>query len=284
MKLDEFRLPMDEFVVRAHSYIPATYGKMVGKKICHDSKNKMRELPQYDGRGDTTISSKLYYEVKTSYLNGSNRFGIKNIRPWQPFDNFILCLFDTTNNKYTAHYYCVPRSIILESPILVLSEQNSSKGGYDEKMEKVGLSTTFDLNDHSWLFKKDNLLKGTTYKDLLNYIDNQYVCNHKTPTPKEKPIIQSRKPIQKIYLKMGKHIIDGDSNREVMIKLVKYVGPSKLDGVIWSTWLNKHENVDRNTYVGDGYYFNPKFSIRDLTTTVNQINKKLNLSFNIINK
>lgn len=83
---------------------------------------------------------------------------------------------------------------------------------------------------------------------------------------------------------MGKLIIDGHSNMEVMTNLVKHIGPSKLEGVMWRTWLNKHKNEDRNTYVGDGYYFNPKFSMRDLTTTINQINKKLNFSFNIIKK
>lgn len=83
---------------------------------------------------------------------------------------------------------------------------------------------------------------------------------------------------------MGDLVIDGRSNKEVMTNLVKYVGASKLDGIVWNTWLNKTPNKDRIEYVGEGYYFNPKFSLRDLTTTVNQINKKLNLSFNILNK
>lgn len=283
MNTNELKLPMDEFIVRAHEYIPATYGKMICKKICYDSKSKMKEISSYEEMGDTIIQ-KSYYEVKVSFLNRSKRFSIKNIRTWQSFDYFILCLVDTTDFKYKAFYYCVPKSTIVNSPVLVLSAQNTTKISNEEN-KNVAMGTTVDLDDHAWLFKKDNVLKGNSYKDLLEYITKKGSSCELTKTiPKQVNYFQPRRPIQKIFLKMGKIILDGNSNREVMVKLVRHIGPSKLDGIIWSTWLCKYGSAERNVSVGEGYFFNSKFSIRDLTTTVNQINKKLNLSFKIINK
>lgn len=283
MNTNELRLPMDEFIIRAHEYIPATYGKMICKKICYDSRNKMKEIPNYQELGDTVIRGS-YYEVKSSFLNCSKRFSIKNIRTWQSFDYFILCLIDTTDLKYKSYYYCVPKSTIVDSPVLVLSAQNSTKISNEEN-KNVSMGTTFDLDDHTWLFKKDNVLAGNSYKDLIEYITKEDSSPKFNDTISDTvSYFKNRRPIQKIYLKMGRTVLDGSTNKDVMTKLVRHIGPSRLDGIMWSTWLNKDKSKDRNTYVGEGYFFNPAFSIRDLTITINQINKRLNLSFKIINK
>lgn len=291
MNIDDLNLPIDEFVMRCHEFIPATYGKMMVKKITHDSKNKMSPVDDYQEKGDLKLRYSIsqhddcdFYEVKTSYLNKSGKFSIKNIRPWQSFNYFILCLIDTSDNKYKTHFYCVKKEKIINNPVLVFTGQNNTKVS-NEKNDKVGISTTFDLNDHSWLFGEDNMLLGTTYRDLMEYID---IRAYTKDTKRFDKLDNGRNPIQKIYLEMidssGQVIINGRTNKEVMTNMVKYIGPSKLDGIIWRTWLSKSLGGDRTEYVGEGYYFNPKFSIRDLTTTVSQINKKLNLSFNIIKK
>lgn len=296
MNIDELNLPIDEFVVRCHELIPASYGKMMVKKIAHDSKNKMSPVDDYEERGDLKLrwspiqsDDWEYYEVKTSYLNKSGRFTIKNIRPWQDFDYFILCLIDTSNNNYKTHFYCLNKEVIIDNPVLVFTGQNNTKIS-NENNTNVAISTTFGLNDHSWLFDEDNRLYGTTYDNLMSYLNirsfDKSVWSERSNW--DKLDRGGRRPIQKIYLEMedstGQVIIDGLTNKEVMINLVEYIGPSKLDGIIWRTWLSKSHGDDRTEYVGDGYYFNPKFSIRDLTTTINQINKKLNFSFNIKNK
>lgn len=317
MNREELRLPMDEFIVRAKSYIPATYGKMVAKKICHDSKNKMMGISVSMERGDATISSRLYYEVKVSYLNKCGRFGIKNIRPWQLFDYFIMCLVDTTNNGFKTFYYCVPKHVLIDNPVLSLCGQNNTKVS-NELNGRVGMSTTFDLNDHSWLFKEESVLKGTTYNDLMEYIDSQVFhksvvgdiglvenndrerelrAYEKIPFVRcggvyvkdsvDVPVVKSsvvRGSIRKVYLKMGNKFFKGVSNKDVMTKLVNHIGPKKLDGILWSAWLNKYESSDRNVYVGDGYFLNPKFSMRDFTTMISKINKELKFSIKIINK
>lgn len=276
-----------EFLERCHEEIPAVYGKLITKKIIEDSNFMMTPVSEFEERGDTTIGNDVYFEVKSSYLNKNGKFSIKNIRPWQSFDYFILCLVDTTGERYEPYFYCITKESLLKSPVLVFTGQNNTKVSNEEN-NRVALSTTLHLDDHSWLFKNDNILGGTSYGDLMVFIRKQHKSSDKFFT--ENYVIKGvkkiiyRSPAQKIYLKMDDLIIDGRTNKEVMTNLVKFVGASKLAGIVWGTWLNKIPNKDRTEYVGEGYYFNPKFSIRDLTTTVNQINKKLNLSFNILNK
>lgn len=276
-----------EFLERCHEEIPAVYGKLITKKIIEDSNFLMTPVSEFEERGDTTIGNNLYFEVKSSYLNKNGKFSIKNIRPWQSFDYFILCLVDTTEERYKPYFYCITKESLLNNPVLVFTGQNNTKIS-NEGNNRVALSTTFPMDDHSWLFKKENILEGTSYGDLMVFIRKQhkssdkFFTEHHFKTVDKVPI--HRSPARKIYLRMGDLVIDGRSNKEVMTNLVKYVGASKLDGIVWNTWLNKTPNKDRIEYVGEGYYFNPKFSLRDLTTTVNQINKKLNLSFNILNK
>ena len=291
MNQELLNLPINEFILESQKEIPAVYGKLMVKKIIGDSDYKIRPTPDSENRGDCHIGYKNYYEVKTSYLNKSNRFSLRNIRPWQNLDCFILCLIDTSNReKYKSYFYCLPKDIILNNPVLVFTGQNNTKESNDKNME-VGLSTTFSVNDHSWLFKKNNLLKGTSYDDLMNYIievsgdnSNTYVSNFYSRQKFEPIKKHTRSQIQKIYLKMGHLVIDGNTNKEVMVNLVKHIGPDKLDGIIWRTWLTKSENSDRTEYMGKGYFFNPKFSIRDINKVIRQINKKLNFSFNIIKK
>lgn len=281
----DFNLPMDEFVVRCHELIPAEYGKMICKKIFLDSKYMLSKVNDSDEVGDLTICKKEFYEIKTSYLNKSGRFGIKNIRSWQNFDYFILCLIDTRGTKYKPYFYCIEKDVIINSPILILTGQNNTKDS-NGKNREVGQSTTFDVEDHKWLFKKKSVLKGTDYEDLLDYIENRFkLYNTKSDLPALRVNNRvNRNPVQKVCLDMGKYLIDGPSNKDVMVNLVRDIGPDKLYGVIWKCSLNKIKNGDRNVEVGQGYYLNPKFSIRDLNLMISHINSKLNLSIKVIKK
>lgn len=284
MYKNELKLPIEEFIMVCHEQIPASYGKMMVKKIIHDCKNKLNIVPDYEERGDIRLFGKSHYEVKTSFTNKRDSFGIRNIRPWQSYDYFILCLIDTRDGKYKPHFYCVPKETIINHPVLVFTGQNNTKIS-NENNKQVGLATSFNADDHFWLFGKDNILEGTSYKDLMNYFEREIGKPRNTSKISQ---IKARNPIQRIYLKMNKSdgdiIINGRNNQEVMINLVQYIGPTKLEGIIWNMWLNKVSDKNRNQYVGDGYYLNPKFSIRDFTSTVNKINQKLNFSFNIIKK
>ena len=52
-------------------------------------------------------------------------------------------------------------------------------------------------------------------------------------------------------------------------------------GDIWNSQLSKQPTKLRNVPVGDGYYFNPKFSIRDLKSNINNIQKKKGIRIDI---
>ena len=68
-----------------------------------------------------------------------------------------------------------------------------------------------------------------------------------------------------------------------MFNLFKTIGPKKLDGIIWKSQLSK-EKRPLHEYVGGGYYFNSKFSLRDTLTTIRMINEKTNFNVQLINK
>lgn len=165
-----FSLPMMDFLKEVTELIPSEYGKKILKKISLDSKGKLMQINQFGvEKGDCTIAKKIYFEHVSSVLNKNEKYGIKNIRPWQDFQNFILTLIDNRDNKIKVNFYCIPKDVIVNNPVLKLTAQNSSKDINSEN-KYVPLACTFEGYEHSWLFSQYNLLKGTTYKDLQDYI------------------------------------------------------------------------------------------------------------------
>jgi hypothetical protein len=277
-------LPFDEFIVKiCDDFIsPNEYGTWVCNKIIHDSKGKLNGVNQSEEMGDCTIRRSIYYESKVSILHQSGNFGIRNIRPWQNYDYFLLCFVDTSEKKYRTYFYIVPKDVVINSPFLVFTDMNNSKDS-NKGNDRVAVATTFNSFEHTRLFGKHSILKGTSYTQLMKYIDKEYsrftntiVRNYST----------QREKIRKVYFEMdnGNVQINGTSNRDVMVNLVNYIGPDKLYGVIWKSSLSKIESEERNIYVGNGYYFNSKFSIRDLTGMIKNINNKLKLKITIKTK
>jgi hypothetical protein len=265
-------LSINDFIISCHNEIPAKYGKTMVKKIVHDSNNKLQEIPDSSNRGDCKDFRGFYYEIKTSYLNKSGRFSIRNIRNWQDFNYFILCLVDIKDDDYRPHFYCLTKNDFINHPSLTFTEQNNTReSNVDNK--NVGLSTTFLAGDHSYLFKKRNLLNGTTYSDLMLFFGNRVDDTS-----------NARLPIQKVKLRINDHIIDGESNLAVIESLVKYIGPERLDGVFWRSFLNKEPSEDRYVYAGQGYYLNPRFSLRDIGKISRAVKRKLGITINIIKK
>lgn len=292
METIDFDLPIEEFLELCQHEIPATYGKLIVKKIIHDSGRIAQSVSDNIEKGDIKIRENWtdkFYEVKTSFLNKGGKFGIKNIRSWQDYDRFILCFVDTTNDKYRPYFYCVDKSVIIDNPVLVFTGMNNTKETNMKNM-RVALSTSFDMNEHSWLFGEENYLGGNTYQHLINFIkkydnrlDRDILRERYVDENLSKPVT-TRGPVQKVYLKMGDKTIWGSSNKEVMKNLVTHIGPKRLDGIIWRSSLNKQPNENRTEYVGDGYYLNPKFSLRDFSSTIQSINHHLGLSIQIIKK
>ena len=130
----------------------------------------------------------------------------------------------------------------------------------------------------------ENLLGGTSYNHLLKFIasmnEGEKVTNVEEIMIPSNRKYRSASELSFIYKGME---INGATNKEAMFNLVKAIGPKKLDGVIWKSQLSK-EKKPLHEYVGGGYYFNPKFSLRDTLTTIRMINEKTNLNVQLINK
>lgn len=284
----DYDMGMDEFICHLINVCqPTKYGNEFPKKVCYDSKNKMIEVASNLERGDCRIGTLKHAELKISIVGKTNSYNIRNIRGWQDFDYFILCFvyIDAKTQEFKVRFYCVDKEVITNNPALKLNYQNGTAKS-NENNDKVGMCAVIKHEDLSWHFKKKNLLEGTSYKHLLKFIDK--IADVKSVTTEitkvediEVPINRKYRPTSVLsYVYKGKRI-KGTTNKETMFNLVKAIGPKKLDGVIWKSQLSK-EKKPSHEYVGDGYYFNPKFSLRDTLTTIKMINKKTNLNVQLI--
>jgi hypothetical protein len=272
---------MDEFICVISSLIPAKYGNEFAKKVCYDSKNTMVEVSTAEDRGDCRIGKSKYAELKISFANKDDKYNIRNIRGWQDFDYYILCF---VNEKLKAKYYCVNKEVITNNSIFNLSYMNGTAES-NRNNDKVGMSLTINGFEINWHFKYENLLGGTSYKHLLKFIANlKNVMPKISPKIEEIMIPSNRKyrPSSELSFMYKGMEIKGVTNKDTMFNLVKTIGPKKLDGIIWKSQLSK-EKKPLHEYVGDGYYFNPKFSLRDTLLTIRMINEKTNLNIQIIN-
>ena len=277
----DYDLKMDDFICHISKVCtPNKYGNLFPKKVCYDSKNVMVEVSSNEERGDCRIGKNKFAELKISFINKSNSYGIRNIRGWQEFDYFILCFVDA-NMK--ARFYCVKKEVITNNGALTLSYQNGTKQS-NVNNDRVGMAVSIKDIDVNWHFKNHNLLDGTSYKHLLRFVASfENVESVSIPKIEEIAIPENRKyrPTSVLsYMYKGIRI-KGVTNKDTMFNLVKTIGPKKLEGIIWRSQLGK-EKKPLHEYVGDGYYFNPKFSLRDTLLTIRMINEKTNFNVQLI--
>jgi hypothetical protein len=168
-----FALPIEEFLMECYDRCtPNMYGNAFPKKIVSDSNGKIRELSPTLDRGDLHLAYRLYFEGKISYKNISGKYSLTNLRVWQDLDYYIMCFVDTENN-FTPHFYCVPPKAIFENPHIHHTGMNNSMN-INKHNVFVPTRVTINSDDLNWLFKKYSVLKGTTYKHLMSFINSQY--------------------------------------------------------------------------------------------------------------
>lgn len=168
-----YDIPMEKFLMEIYdNCTPSVYGDLFPKKILHDMNGKIRNISPKLDRGDIHINYKVYFEGKISYRGKSGKYNITNLRGWQKFNYFILCFVDTQDN-FKSHFYCVPQTTIFDNPCISLTAMNNTAGA-NKYNKNVGTRTTVNCEDLNWLFKKDNVLKGTSYKHLTSFIKSQY--------------------------------------------------------------------------------------------------------------
>lgn len=165
----DYQLKITDFILKIHNdCIPCTYGKLLPKKIQHDSGPFLRSSDKdlLSDRGDLHINKKTFLEVKTSIIGKGGKNSITNIRDWQDFDYFILCFIDI---DFIPSFFCVPKEAVTNNPQLKLSAMNDSKE-INSHNTYVAKRTNINSYDVNYLFKKHNLLKGTSYTHLLTFL------------------------------------------------------------------------------------------------------------------
>jgi hypothetical protein len=168
-----YALPMWEFIMECYdSCTPNMYGNAFPKKIVYDMDDKIRELSPKLDRGDLHINYELYLEAKISYKNKDGKYSLTNLRVWQNLDYYILCFVDT-EKKFTPYFYCVPSDIIFNNPYIHHTGMNNTMSVNSHNMY-VATRTSIKSEDLNWLFKKHSVLKGTTYKHLISFLNSQY--------------------------------------------------------------------------------------------------------------
>ena len=171
-------LPMEDFLLRCYEVCtPGKYGALFPKKIILDNQGIVQELSTSLNRGDCHINYKWYYENKISYRNKSGKYSITNIRPWQDFDFFILCFVDIENG-FKARFYVIPKETITDNDRIQLTGMNNDSKT-NSKNKFVGMRAAIEPFDLQWLFKKTNLLKGTSYKNLQAFLKQLKFTNKK---------------------------------------------------------------------------------------------------------
>jgi len=165
-------LPIVEFLTYCYrNCTPSKYGQIFPKKIVKDSNHKITELSSTLDRGDFHINYKVFLESKISFMNMNGKYSITNIRGWQKLNYFLLCFVDANMEPYI---YCVPKKTITDNPHITLTPMNNS-ASRNEHNTYVGMRTSVSHDDLNWLFKKDNVLKGTSYKHLLSFINSTFL-------------------------------------------------------------------------------------------------------------
>lgn len=208
---EHYKEDINSFILRLYLQCdPAGYGKVFVKKILRDNngKNGINIYPMLD-RGDKGDMAQTYperhyftgqfydkrfpftkelpfnkvitkyYEVKISYLGKNDTYTIRNIRPYQNFDYYILC-FVNCKNKFKPSFIVVPKKEITENSIFTLTPMNGTKNANKDNKD-IGYGTSLKRNHWKDLYLEgQNLLKGTSYEDLITYLSEQSLELEKT--------------------------------------------------------------------------------------------------------
>lgn len=299
----DYDLDIEDFIPHIYSECtPNTYGKVFAKKVIIDSGDVLTETKNNSDIGDCEYydyvkKKKVYSEIKISYRNKQGNYRITNIRDFQNFDYFIICLVDTYNG-FKPKFYMVPKNHITKSGFLTLTAMNNTKSSNSEN-KNVATSTTINEVNASWFLGKENILGGTSYKHLMKFFSGRCVANVITKDYKNfsEGNVKKRNPKTKFMFEITEHkpiegqlfprtlYVFGDTNIESVINLVKKLGAKNLHNLIFPAWLATTPNKYRTFEVEKGWYLYPKISLRDMNHILDNINThyKNKLKIRIIN-
>lgn len=175
----------DEYV----RFSPNVYGNHICEKIRRElnrrfyfDENKEYIEKRYsftnvkasEERGDLQ-HNEVYYEVKVSFSSDKGKFNLRHLRPWQDIHCYLLCLVDCENN-FKPNFYVINSQDIRYFNIGYMNGTRSA----NKNNEKAELATTLDLTDIEYGLPEMNLLDGTSFDDLYDYMCNVYSANIKS--------------------------------------------------------------------------------------------------------
>lgn len=211
---NEYLLPIEDFILKMYlNCDPSSYGNQFVKKLLKDNFQKGINLGKLTNTSDTADIcqtshlhwyedyfcldddahtpiplhfndiEKSLYEVKISYLTKANNYTIRNIRPYQTFDYFLLCFVDCSNN-FLPNFFVVTKEYVLNE--LTLNPMNGTKEANKDN-KNIVYGTTLSKNGGSFYLMKNcaNLLNGTSYTHLNEF----FISEHEILKQKNQPFI-----------------------------------------------------------------------------------------------
>jgi hypothetical protein len=163
----DYDLSFEDFILKIYiNCSPSKYGESFQSYIWKNLSPKIKTLSKCFERGDLHVNYKKYFEVKISYMNKNGKYSVTHIRNWEKFDYFILCFVD---ENFNSSIYCIPKNVITENEKL-----NSMNGSKYINLKNTFVSTRLSLkvNYVNSVLSKKNILKGTSYDDLQNFISS----------------------------------------------------------------------------------------------------------------
>lgn len=164
---NEYYLPIEDFLMISYTRCePNVYGNRFVKKLMVDLP-ELCIVPKKMDLGDVTISNKKYFECKISYGDKSG-YNLRNIRSYQNFDYFIICFVDSYND-FKPKFYCVEKWVITDNSEISICNMHGTINA-NKKNTNILKSVTIRKEDVTYILGNNNLLKGTTYKNLLAFL------------------------------------------------------------------------------------------------------------------
>ena len=191
---------MDNFILRMYiNCNPASYGKKFVKKLLYDQEGLLHGVSDRKDRGDIKISypslsdeqrtiydpinnrikvlrdetdsSRKFFEVKISYLSKNGNYSVRNIRPHQEFDYFLLCFVDCEDD-FKPQFMVVDKDSITCFPLIYkLTPMNGTKeANRDNSSIGYGLTVSKNGRNHNNLISS-NLLNGTSYSNVIDFLN-----------------------------------------------------------------------------------------------------------------
>lgn len=160
----DYSLSFNDFVMDSYSRLnPCSYGMRIASKICID--NNLPQVSSREGKGDCMIGEK-YSEIKISFLSQKNDYNITHIRPWQKFSTYIICFVDCAND-FNPSFMVINKFELNKLNLGAMS--NTKEANADNHNIELRITIRNNSKEHDFLLK-NNLLSGTNYSDLKNYI------------------------------------------------------------------------------------------------------------------